>query len=450
MHTDHKAAPVNQTRRPGFTLATFLQSIAVAITLGAPAVHAKEPPHRYPLIPIDAGQDGEDVAMGITDFYAGFEAFSITFTPGSAGNDLFDGEPLAESVTISFEPALAAEMGDDGGETADIEPGLITVTLEAPGLGWAIQRSYGVPGSPIVILSAHHEGDPQKDPHDELTFVTVDAGEVQIAHTALAHNKLDRPDAPQDWPFPTYPAVIETATNVPTSRRSVWDQTRQTLTPPEGSPPVASLIIDDAPTSLTSILPETASLEFSEIWWRDDARRAHIPAIQGLFWTLTNTALILETMPQEGATVPAAEAIRAIVDGKAKPAQREDLKGRWQAEILSPDADGVVSALSAGPVEIREGRSAHPEIHSDPDAGFRLAARLYALTHGVTGTVLLGGLTGDGSAPGYSGWTGPFDTNPPASDIAGVIYTLSESRAVAIVNADDPMTWTLIRLQRTQ
>ncbi len=413
------------------------------ILVSSPA-HA-EPPQRCPLIPVDAGQDGEDVAMGIDDYYAGFDAIALRFTPGAAGSDA-NGTPLAEAVTLTLDGPLAAEMGFDVGATFDGAPR--EVTFDAPGRGWAIARTYALPDMPGLILSAYHDGEGSQDPYDRLVFVRMTGQGAEVLHSVDAHNTLDRDDRPADWPFPTFPAVIETGADVPSSRAMVWNGAQAQMQSPASARPLASLVYHERPMALDPLLPAGGCLDFSEIWWRDDARAEHTQMVRGLFWTMTNAALALEGMEQVGATAMALSLLQPITAGRIVALQPDDLLGRYTATLYAPDADGVVSALPLGTIDGLK-RLTQVEVITAAEEPRRLWGRLYRLTHASDGVVaVLGSLTADGSAPGYSGWRGPFDRPPPQSDAAGVIYGLAPGHAVMVLNPEDPLDWRLIELKR--
>lgn len=407
--------------------------------------HADAPPVRYPLVPIEAGQDGEDVAMGITDYYADFEAYQLTFETGEGAQD-HNGVPLAKAVSITVDRDLATEMGwaeptPDGASSG----GPHTIRLEAPDLGWAIPRSYTVPYTPLLVLSAWSAGEGSDDPHDRLHFIDVSAPTPRTVHVADAKNKLDVADVPADWPYPTYPAVIETGASVPASRRSVWSDETRSLEPPEGAPRLATLIHHQAPEALRRALPDGAGLPACEIWWRDDIRRAHVRNLENTLLTLGNTNLLLADLAGEGDETRSL--VSTIDEGRAAPARIEDLRGRWSARLHRITPDERIARRGAGHIQVT-GDACRTNVSGSGGGGMSLTAKLYRFTHGVSGTVLLGAMTQGDAAPGYSGWTGPWDSGAQESDLYGAVYQLSEDRSVAILNPEDPMDLMLLELTR--
>ncbi len=424
----------------------LMAAFALALCGWCAATNAAEPPRRFPLIPIEAFQDGEDMAAGITDYYAGFEAFALVFSLGDAGRD-HNGNVLAASVTVEFDAALAGEMG---WRNADGEPAsaVIRRTFEAPGQGWAIERTYAIPYSTGLILSAY-----QDDAFDRLVVLDmrVDEGTVETLATVDARSKLDTEDAPEDWPFPTYPAVIETGSDVPSARRREWNAALQQIAFPDGAPKLASLIWDGLPASLAPVLPREASLGFSEWWWRNDIRGEHLSRVERLSETLGNAVYLLaDAVAGHERTAPTAQALavlRPIVDGAVQTASLAALTDAWTAHVFRASPDGEVNAFPPQNAVIRA--DGNRFVFEVTGGTYRPFGQFYRLTHGAQGHVLLGAAGLDGEpAPTYSGYTGPYADFPPQSDIAGVLYVLGPDHGALVLNADDAFDWTLIELRR--
>jgi len=380
-------------------------------------------PLSFPLFHVEVGQDGEDVAAGIHDYYAHSEAYTMVFTH-QQGNQDRHGRALAPAVKIRFEEALHAEMYD----IVNVEPvdGLREFDpIEAPGAGWIIERTFHVPKSNVIILTAS-----LSENHERLEFYHIAIGEPL---TRIARIDIQRDPGPHQladgwWNLEMRPAAIGWRTS-----------------PDRDKPYGPRIFFDAVPAALRDVFPPDHGFAHDEGWWRDGVRDEHLHDLEHMHLAIWDALSMLEGQSSQVAR----RLLERYRDGHFTTPDPEAILGEWKVRSMQPDGSGGVTVYPWFDAVIEEDFGT---VFRKLSGSQRRSGRLYrefGPMGQTAGLVFLGSRTiGDEPAPVYSGWL-LYDLPAPASDTFGRLYALADDHPMMILDAVDASQWELYELKRT-
>jgi len=381
-------------------------------------------PLSFPLFHVEVGQDGEDIAAGIHDYYAHSEAYMMVF-PHQPGDQDRHGRALAPSVKIRFEEALHAEMYDiDGAEPVDglreFDP------IEAPGAGWIIERTFHTPWSNIIILTAS-----LGENRERLEFYRIAIGE---ALTRIARIDIQRDPGPHQladgwWNLEMRPAAIGWRTS-----------------PDRDKPYGPRIFFDAVPAALHGVFPPDQGFDDDEGWWRDGVRDEHLHDLEHIHRAVWDALSILEGPSSE----PARRLLARYHDDQFATPDPETILGEWKVRSMQPDGSGgvIVYPWFDAVIGVDYGEVFFRKLSGSQRRSGRLFRDFGHLSQNA-GLVFLGSRTiGDEPAPVYSGWL-LYDLPEPDTDTFGRLYALADDHVVMVFDAVDASQWELYELKRT-
>jgi len=391
--------------------------------MAAVSVPSWSEPLSFPLKRFESVQDGEDVASGIHDYYAHSEAYMMVFAHRQGDQDQH-GRALAPSVKIRFEEALHAEMYDiDDAEPVDglreFDP------IEAPGAGWVIERTFHVPKSNIVILTAS-----LGENRERLEFYRIAIGE---ALTRIARIDIQRDPGPHQladgwWNLEMRPAAIGWRTS-----------------PDRDKPYGPRIFFDTVPAALRDVFPPDHGFAHDEGWWRDGVRDEHLHDLEQMHLAIWDALSMLEGPSSE----PARRLLERYRDGHFTTPDPEAILGEWKVRSMQPDGSGGVTVYPWFDAVIE---ADFGTVFRKLSGSQRRSGRLYREFGSMgqaAGLVFLGSRTiGDEPVPVYSGWL-LYDLPEPDSDTFGRLYALADDHLMMILDAVDASQWELYELKRT-
>ncbi|MEL7060244.1 MAG: DUF4893 domain-containing protein [Acidobacteriota bacterium] len=398
-----------------------LSLAAVGLLSVAPAT-ADDLPRRYPLVALEPGQDGEDVAAGADHFYAATETVSLTFVVGETPEDPRQ-RTLARRLDVWLDAALLAEQGPPREDLPDqLSP--MEQSLEAPGLGWVVDQTYEVPGTSALLLTVATGPDRQDyllaqvDPLEGLTL----SAPVSVEPTVAAEGR------PVDWAFPWFPVDVEKEA-------------------PVAGGTSARLTMFETPEPWAEIFPVGGGLRWSERWWRDVVRPHHLHRIDRIpTYASLGRHLLAQAIEAGEDAADAAKSLpllERLHKGPFVEAAADALVGPWRVRVHS-SIDTAVFVYPYFDAEIS--RRGNDLVFRKTSGSQRRSGLLMRDLHGP-GWIFAGGFTvNDDPEVAYSALAGVGEVLE--SDTVGVLYLLNDAEALMILDAEDALSWELYELKR--